>query len=371
MLVNNIFNNAYQGKRVLVTGDTGFKGSWISIWLTLLGADVIGYSSYLPSKPCLFSVCNVDKLITHIDGDIRDTIALNKAFKKYKPEFVFHLAAQPIVRRAFSDPVLTMQTNVMGTVNILECMRKFSKEVTAVIITSDKCYSNMEWDWGYRETDPLGGNDPYSSSKACAELICHAYFKSYFSGLGKRSKMATARAGNVVGGGDWAEDRIVPDCVRAWSRNDIVTVRNPKATRPWQHVLEPLSGYLWIGAILKKRSHLNGQSFNFGPDYKVRESVGELIHIFSKYFSGRNKWRYADKRSVSKESMFLRVSCDKALKYLDWYGVLSFTDTIKLTAEWYDAYYRANNSDMLNFTRDQINYYVDKARKNMLTWAKE
>ena len=360
-----------KGKKVLVTGDTGFKGSWLSIWLTLLGAKVIGYSAYLPSKPCLFSVCKIKKHNKHIDGDIRDFDSLKKVFKKYKPDFVFHLAAQPIVSRAYLDPKYTFETNVLGTVNVLECIRKFSNKAIAVIITSDKCYKNMEWDWGYRETDVLGGNEPYSSSKACAELVCYSYYKSFFCNPEDRGRIVTARAGNVIGGGDWAVDRLVPDCVRAWSKNATVNVRNPKATRPWQHVLEPLSGYLWLGAKLFESDKLNGESFNFGPDYKVSESVSGLIKLFSKYFGGDNKWRYLGRKNASKESMFLKVSNDKALKFLDWHAVLSFSDTIKMAADWYENYYKVNNKNknMLDFTIGQIENYISKAQKLHLPWA--
>lgn len=367
---SRIFNNVYKEKKVLITGDTGFKGAWLSIWLTLLGAEVIGYSSYFPSKPCLFGVCRVDRHIRHIKGDVRDYDSLKRVFIKYKPDFVFHLAAQPIVSLAYFNPKLTFETNVLGTVNILECLRHFSPGARAVIITSDKCYKNMEWDWGYREEDTLGGKDPYSSSKACAELVCYSYYKSYFCNLNSYSRIVTARAGNVIGGGDWAVDRLVPDCVRAWSKNKEVFVRNPKATRPWQHVLEPLSGYLWLGAKIAQSNKLNGESFNFGPDYKVNESVGELIKLFSSYFSGKNKWRYQHKKIISKESMFLKVSCDKALKSLDWYAALSFSETIKMAADWYHEFYRNKNRDMLGFSLNQIEHYISTAKKNDLSWAR-
>jgi len=367
--MNSIFDNVYQGKKVLVTGDTGFKGAWLSIWLTMLGAEVIGYSSYLPSNPCLFLVCKVDKQIKHIKGDVRDFDSMKNVFKKYKPDFIFHLAAQPIVSRAYLDPKLTFETNVLGTVNVLECIRKYLNKAITVIITSDKCYKNMEWNWGYREVDPLGGDEPYSSSKACAELVCQSYFKSFFYSSLSPFRIVTARAGNVIGGGDWAVDRIVPDCVRAWSGNKALQIRNPKSTRPWQHVLEPLSGYLWLGAKLFESGKLNGESFNFGPDYKMSKSVKELIEIFSKHFKGNDKWAHKGKSNLPKESMFLKVSCDKALIYLGWHGVLSFTDTIRIAAEWYDQYYKNVKCGMLNFTTEQIKNYISEARNNELPWA--
>lgn len=368
--IGSIFKNIYKGKKILVTGDTGFKGSLLSIWLTLLGADVTGYSSYLPSKPCLFSVCNVNTLINHVDGDVRNYDSLKKIFTKHKFDFVFHLAAQPIVNAAYLSPKNTFEINVLGTVNILECIRKFSNDTIAIIITSDKCYKNMGWSWGYRETDHLGGWDPYSASKACAELVCQAYFKSYAHESEYSFRMATARAGNVVGGGDWAANRIIPDCIRAWTENKAVYVRNPKATRPWQHVLEPLSGYLWLGQRVSEFNKLNGESFNFGPDYKVSESVGELIKLFSEYFGGNNKWKYLPKKDGSKESLFLKVSSDKALKFLNWYAVLTFSDSIRMAAEWYGKYYKDKNEDMLDFTINQINYYIAKAQELRLNWAK-
>jgi CDP-glucose 4,6-dehydratase len=364
-----IFGNVYKGKKILITGDTGFKGGWLSIWLASLGADVVGYSAYLPSNPCLFSVCRIDKHIKHIKGDVRDFGSLKKLFKKHRPDFVFHLAAQPIVSRAYLDPKLTFETNVLGTVNILECLRNYSNKVVAIIVTSDKCYKNMEWDWGYREDDALGGKDPYSSSKACAELVCYSYYKSFFAKKDDPCRMVTARAGNVIGGGDWAIDRLVPDCVKAWSKNRAVFVRNPKATRPWQHVLEPLSGYLWLGAKIFASDKLNGESFNFGPDYKVNESVGELIKLFSDYFGGSNRWRYQNKVQISKESMFLKVSCDKALKFLDWHAVLPFSDTIKMAADWYREFYRNKDTNMLSFTMSQIDHYMATAKKNRLSWT--
>ncbi|MDD5428213.1 MAG: CDP-glucose 4,6-dehydratase [Candidatus Omnitrophica bacterium] len=366
------FTNTYKDKTILITGDTGFKGSWLSIWLTLLGANVIGYSDRLPSKPCMFAICGIGKHVKHVKGDVRDYDSLKKVFIKHKPDFVFHLASQPIVSRAYRDPKTTFETNVRGTVNVLECMRHFLKDSVGVIITSDKCYKNKEWNWGYRETDELGGNDPYSSSKACAELICHSYYRSFFDGPSSHCRIATARAGNVIGGGDWAADRIVPDSVRAWSKKEMVYIRNPKATRPWQHVLEPLSGYLWLGSYLSKHPKLNGESFNFGPDYKVSESVSELIKMFSKHFSD-SKWKCRDSRgaNTSKESQFLKVSCDKALKFLNWYAVLPFGDTIKMTAEWYEEYYKNKNNDMLYFTITQIERYIKEAKRQGLAWAKD
>jgi len=369
----NRLKKIYKGKKVLVTGNTGFKGSWLSIWLNLLGAKVIGYSAYLPSNPCLFSVCKIDNFIDHIKGDIRDCNSLKKVFVGHKPDFVFHLAAQPIVTRAYHDPKSTFETNVIGAVNVLECMRHMQTKIVGVMITSDKCYKNMEWEWGYRETDELGGSEPYGSSKACAELVCHSYAKSFFNRPDSNCKMVTARAGNVIGGGDWAVDRLVPDCIRAWSKGRQVLIRNPKATRPWQHVLEPLSGYLWLGAKAMESTKLCGESFNFGPSHEMGKSVSELIKLFSRYFGGKNKWKYLSVKKILQESMFLKVSSDKALRFLDWHAILSFPDTVKMAAEWYEKYYKDKDKDrrMLDFTEQQIDYYVSEARTHNLAWAKD
>ncbi len=360
------FGGIYNGKNVLVIGHTGFKGSWLTMWLIFLGAKVVGYSAYLPSDPCNFTISNLENRIVHIEGDIRDIQRLRDAFSKYSPEIVFHLAAQPIVRKSYDDPKLTFDTNVSGTVNILECIRITPSVKAAVIITSDKCYQNVEWVWGYRENDRLGGDDPYSASKACAEIVCHSYIKSFFS-KEDSPKISTTRSGNVIGGGDWAEARIIPDCVRAWSREEEAVIRNPKATRPWQHVLEPLSGYLWLGANLFISNRLHGEAFNFGPNQKVNKSVAELIEIFLLY-RGNAKWKYEQCKSDKKESTLLKLSCDKALHLLNWHSVLSFNETVRLTAEWYKAYYNGK-TDMYHFSIEQIHYYISEAKRQDLPWA--
>lgn len=362
------FNNIYKGKQVFVTGHTGFKGSWLTAWLTQLGANIIGYSAYLPSEPCNFSICNLEKHenVSHIEGDIRNIEKLQKIFFDHRPEIVFHLAAQPIVQRSYDDPKLTFDTNVGGTVNILECIRSTPGVKAAVIITSDKCYQNAEWIWGYRENDRLGGGDPYSASKACAEIVCNSYIKSFFIKTNS-PRVATTRAGNVIGGGDWAEARIVPDCVKAWSAGKTAAIRNPNATRPWQHVLEPLSGYLWLGANLYASDKLHGESFNFGPDQKVNKSVDELIRIFLTFW-GDAEWKHEKSKSNKKESTLLKLSCDKALHFLNWHSVLSFNETVRLIAEWYKAFYK-KKTDMYNFSLEQIQYYVSEAKRQNLKWA--
>lgn len=362
-----MFNNVYANKRVLVTGHTGFKGSWLTIWLLRLGAQVIGYSAYLPSTPSNFTVCDLEKRITHVEGDVRDISFLKDVFLEHSPEIVFHLAAQPIVLESYNNPKLTFDTNVGGAVNILECIRTTQSVEAAVIITSDKCYRNVEWAWGYRENDMLGGEDPYSSSKACVELVCYSYIKSFFSKDQNQARIATARAGNVIGGGDWAKSRIVPDCVKAWSKNMNVDVRNPYSTRPWQHLLEPLSGYLWLGASLLSDIELHGESFNFGPDQKVNKTVQRLIEDFCIYWNDA-KYEKHQIGQQQKENALLKLNCDKALHMLNWHSVLSFEETVKLTAEWYKEYY-SSECDMYNFSQNQIEDYCQKALEQGLIWG--
>lgn len=273
-----MFGEIYKGKRVFVSGHTGFKGSWLCLWLKKLGAEVRGFSSYVPSEPSHYNVIKLNELLSETEGDIRNFNTVLNAFEEFQPEIVFHLAAQAIVRTAYEEAKLTFDTNLGGTVNLLDAIRKTPSVQTAVFITSDKVYENLEWEFGYRESDLLGGKDPYSASKACAEIAFSAYMRSYFSQAESKVYLTTARAGNVIGGGDWARDRIIPDCVRSWSRNEASSIRSPHATRPWQHVLEPISGYLWLGALLHKRTqNLSGVPFNFGPKAEINKSVQDLI----------------------------------------------------------------------------------------------
>lgn len=370
MTPKNLFDGVYKNRKVLVTGHTGFKGSWLTLWLKQLGAEVTGYSAYLPSKPCNFEVMRLEKQINHVQGDVLDIRRLGETFKKNKPQMVFHLAAQPIVRKSYDDPKRTFDTNVGGTVNVLECIRRSPSVKAAVIITSDKCYRNVEWTWGYRENDALGGDDPYSASKACAEIVVNSYVKSFFSDDGARAKVATARAGNVVGGGDWAADRIVPDCVRSWAAGRSAVIRNPSSTRPWQHVLEPLSGYLLLGAALYSSGALNGEAFNFGPEQKTNESVAKLIGAMSSCWSEARWERYKGKNSGKKESSLLKLSCDKALNLLHWRSALPFDETVALTAEWYKKYYAGRGrADMGRYAVGQIESYIEKAVERGIPWA--
>jgi len=362
-----MFSNYYKNKRVLVTGHTGFKGSWLSLWLTMLRAKVAGYSSYFPSDPCNFKALALGDILDHNTGDVRNFDRLNKLFADFKPQVVFHLAAQPIVRRSYDDPKLTFDTNLGGTVNILECVRQSKNVEAAVIITSDKCYKNVEWVWGYRENDPMGSYDPYGASKGCAEIAINSYHQSFFKGE-KTKRVVSARAGNVIGGGDWGQDRLVPDCVKAWSKGREVIIRNPHATRPWQFVLEPLSGYLWLGSLLGGNKLKSGEAFNFGPKSEVIQPVRVLIDTFKKYWD-KAQWKIETESSIKKESGLLRLCCDKALFLLDWKATLSFEATIELSALWYKEFYK-NRQSMFEFSTQQIEQYYSLAKDIGLQWTK-
>jgi CDP-glucose 4,6-dehydratase len=366
----SVFDNLYNGKRVLVTGHTGFKGSWLSTWLLSLGASVTGYSLDIPTNPSNFQVLNLVNKLEHVTGDVKDFNHLKQVFDDCSPDIVFHLAAQAITRLSYEIPQDTFNTNLVGTVNILECIRQSKTVKAAVIITSDKCYQNVEWLWGYRENDRLGGDDPYSASKACVEIASNSYIKSFFS-EDDSPNITTARAGNVIGGGDWAVDRIVPDYMRSFFQDKRLEIRNPLATRPWQHVLEPLSGYLWLGAnLLDRNKRAIGEPFNFGPLSGVNRTVEELLSEFTKTLKS-GKW-YVSKGGddEKKESTLLHLNCEKALSYLNWHAVLSFEETVKMTSEWYENYYNSADKDMCDFTTKQIDAYRCLAQRRGLIWAK-
>ena len=362
-----MFKNIYQDKRVLITGHTGFKGSWLCAWLLDLGAKVAGYSVDVPTKPSHFEALALANRIEHFQGDVRNKDSLRQTVDRFCPEIVFHLAAQPLVRKSYEDPALTFETNFTGTLNLLECLRNQPSILAAVLITSDKCYENVEWLWGYRENDRLGGKDPYSASKACAELISKAYMESFFKE--KRPNIATARAGNVIGGGDWAFDRIIPDCIRAWSEKKSAAIRNPNATRPWQHVLEPLSGYLTLGQKLySENSACKNQSFNFGPQAKVNQSVGDLITEIAQYWEGA-EWQFQQGSDPSKtESTLLKLNCDKAFQILRWSAILDFQETVRMTGNWYQAFYRQPAS-ISETTSKQIEEFTKIATRSNLSWT--
>lgn len=364
-----MFANTYQGRRVLITGHTGFKGSWLAAWLTQLGATVAGFSNGLPSTPAHFTAMDLADHLEDLRGDIRHRDTLIKAVGTFKPEIIFHLAAQALVRRSYEDPVGTFEANMVGTLNILEAVRSCPSVEAVVMITSDKCYRNDEWVWGYRETDHLGGDDPYSASKGCAELIAHSYFKSFFK---DGPACATVRAGNVIGGGDWAADRIVPDCARAWSTNKAVHIRSPWATRPWQHVLEPLSGYLWLGAYLLEKVNgpfsPKGEAYNFGPAADINNTVAEVVKALSVHWPGF-QYKMDTALAEMKECTLLKLCCDKALAHLGWKATLNFEETIRYTAEWYHRFYSEDNSSpMLDYSLGQIAAYCNTAELRGQAW---
>lgn len=363
----NALKKTFTGKTVLLTGHTGFKGSWLTAWLQMLGAHVVGVSLEPPTTPSHFDVANLGIEMQDLRIDIREAGQLAGAVEKAQPDFVFHLAAQALVRPSYDDPLSTWSTNVMGTLHLLEGLRRLEKPCAAVIITSDKCYNNVEWVWGYRETDGLGGPDPYSASKGAAELAIRSHIKSYFPKGGK-VRIVSARAGNVIGGGDWAADRIVPDCIRAWSDGATVELRNPHATRPWQHVLEPLSGYLNLAMALVNDAALHGEPFNFGPPAQQNHSVLELVREMSLHW---DQVRWGDVSGSTQgpyESSLLKLNCDKALHFLRWQAVMGFTDTVRMTAEWYRAFYRDPVS-IAGVTRAQIQAYINMAARQDQQWA--
>lgn len=349
----------YKGKRVLLTGHTGFKGSWMALWLETLGAKVMGISLPAPSEPSHF-----DLLKLSIDSrmiDIRNREELNKAVEEFKPEIVFHLAAQPLVRYSYDFPIETYETNVMGTLNVLEACRRIDAVRAIVCITTDKCYENKEWVWGYRENDPMGGYDPYSSSKGCAELLISSYRNSYFNpkdfGTKHHTLLASGRAGNVIGGGDWALDRLVPDIIRAASKHEKVLIRNPHATRPWQHVLEPLRGYMMLGVKLLEGKKEFAEAWNFGPNDDANISVGEVLT------SIKGHWDQVDvefQKNVEHphEANLLMLDCSKAKRKLGWQPVLTPAETFEMTAKWYKDFYLESKIS----TRLQIENYLSSLK---------
>jgi len=367
-----MYNNVYKNKKVLVTGNTGFKGSWLSLWLHSMGAKLTGISKDIPSSPSLFEELELGKKMEHHFLNIRDAGKISEIFNRVQPDFVFHMAAQPIVSVSYEDPLETFQTNTIGTANILEALRGLTNPCNAVIITSDKCYDNVEWIWGYREHDMLGGKDPYSASKGAAELVIKTYFHSYFKKPESKVRITAVRAGNVIGGGDWAVNRIVPDCFRSWNNEEAVKIRSPHSTRPWQHVLEPLSGYLRAGQLLaEKGSGIHGEAFNLGPAAEQNHTVLELLKSVNRFWksgSMENSFQISENKDF-KEAGLLKLNCDKALAYLQWKPALNFEETARLTGAWYDHYYNKGKKDLTEYTLDQIGQYVAAAEKKMIEWA--
>ena len=355
---------------VLITGHTGFKGSWLSLWLTSLGAKVVGISMSIPSKPSNFIASDVGKSIEDIRLDIRDADLVSKTIEKYQPDFVFHLAAQALVKTSYNSPLETITTNAIGSANILEAIRKLNKSVSVIMVTSDKIYANNEWIWGYRESDRIGGKDPYSASKGMAEIAIYSYIESFFKESKSNVRISIARAGNVIGGGDWASDRLVPDCMKAWSHGQVVEVRSPNSTRPWQHVLEPLSGYLTLAVNLSEGQEYHSEAFNFGPNANQNYTVREIIDEMANYWD-QVRWNdTSQNHNHHHEAGLLKLNCDKALSQLQWQPVLQFDETVKMTVEWYKQYYEKKFSSMSDFTLSQIKEFTGLAEHRGILWGR-
>ncbi|MCY6370535.1 CDP-glucose 4,6-dehydratase [Clostridium ganghwense] len=354
--MSNIFKDIYKNKNVLVTGHTGFKGSWLSIWLRELGANVIGYALAPNSQEDNFVMAGLNKKIIDIRGDVRDLNKLKAIFEKYKPDIVFHLAAQPLVRLSYKIPIETYEVNVMGTLNVLECIRQSNTVKAGIMVTTDKCYENREQIWGYREDDPMGGYDPYSSSKACAEILIASFRNSFINPKNyeeHRKAIASVRAGNVIGGGDWAKDRIVPDCIRALTSNKPIEIRNPKAIRPFQHVLEPLKGYLILAANMYKDGTKYCGGWNFGPDYNSIVNVETVANIILQQWGGNGCIKLSKENKLH-EANTLTLDCTKAKTYLGWIPKLNIYESLKYTVEWYRNY---KKRDVYDLCLNQIKQY--------------
>jgi CDP-glucose 4,6-dehydratase len=349
----------FQGRRVLITGHTGFKGSWLALWLTKLGAKVMGYSLPPPTQPSLFEICSLQDNLLSVTGDIRDFETLKNTLLTWEPEVVFHLAAQSLVRQSYRDPLETYHTNVMGTVNTLEACRQAPSVKTIINVTSDKCYEPRPGSKGYCETDPLGGDDPYSSSKACAELVTQAYLRSFLSPENhahQEKSLASVRAGNVIGGGDWGADRLVPDCVRAFTDRQPVLIRYPEAVRPWQHVLEPLCGYMLLARDLMENQGVRAGAWNFGPDEDSFRPVGWMVQRMVTLWGNGASWQ-ADDETHPRETLQLKLDSSKARSLLDWSPRWSLESALEKTIEWYKSYY--NGKPMIPITIHHIEAYEE------------
>ena len=349
----------FKNKRVLITGDTGFKGSWLSLWLKTLGSDVYGYSLPPENEYDHYNLLKLDQDIHHIDGNLLDFNWLNEQIDKIQPEIVFHLAAQALVRYSYDEPKLTFDTNVSGSGNILEVIRRSKSVKSLIYVTSDKCYKNKEWIWGYRENDELGGHDPYSASKAAAEIVFSSYFDSYFRN-NPNIGVASVRAGNVIGGGDWANDRIIPDCIRSLIKNMEIEIRNPFATRPWQHVLDPLSGYMLLAYKLYQNPKDYSGSWNFGPSILSVKTVKEIAeNVITNYGKGAYNINKTD--SAKHEAGLLHLNCDKANHQLGWIPTWDFKESIKNTVLWYRKYLE-DGIDPKTLSLNNINQFMEAAK---------
>ena len=366
--MNNLFGNIFRDKTILVTGHTGFIGSWLSLWLSTLGANVIGYALKPPTSPSLFEILELENIIQHNLGDIRSITNLEKIISENKPSLIFHLAAQPLVYTSYESPLDTIETNVLGTTNLLDISRNLDHLSSIVVMTSDKCYDNSLETRTHVETDAMGGFDPYSASKGATELITNAYRNSFFNSEKNKIGLATVRAGNVIGGGDWAKYRLIPDCMKSISSNIDIKLRNPNSTRPWQHVLEPISGMLWLANRLVENPKKFNGSWNLGPslDEKLL-TVHEIVQILIEKCNSNVSIETENNLKLH-ESKLLSIDPSKANNELHLKNILSIHQSITETISWYDAFYK--NNEMMNFTIDQIENFVKTAKNKNLPWAK-
>ncbi|MHB8107753.1 MAG: CDP-glucose 4,6-dehydratase [Candidatus Cryosericum sp.] len=369
--MNQLFGGYYCGRRVFVTGHTGFKGSWLTQWLLLLGAEVTGYSIGVPTQPSLYESLGLSGQIQDVRGDVRRREDVQTAMDQVAPEVVIHMAAQALVLPSYADPLTTFETNVMGTANVLEAARHCPSVRSVVMVTTDKCYANNEWQYGYRESDALGGHDPYSASKAAAEMVVASYRSSFFdpgSGSGQRTGVASVRSGNVIGGGDWAADRLIPDCTRALAEGKTIVVRNPDSVRPWQHVLESLSGYLWLGALLTRDPARYGGAWNFGPDPENDVSVEQLVGLVCQAWGGAAQFETGTSAHALSEAGILRLDCTKARSQLGWHPVYDVGEAVQQTVTWYRATMEDAGQAIPLIVRS-IGDYVQAAHSNGVSWA--
>jgi CDP-glucose 4,6-dehydratase len=353
VMARAVDKNFWKGKRIFLTGHTGFKGSWLCLWLHSLGAVVKGYALEPHTNPSLFKSANIASLIEHEIGDIRDFDRLADSMKAFDPDIVIHMAAQPLVRLSYAKPVDTYATNVMGTVNVLESARFCSSIKALISVTTDKVYENREWCWGYREDEAMGGYDPYSSSKGCAELVTSAYRQSFFNGENKPA-IASARAGNVIGGGDWSEDRLIPDALKAFEKGEKVIIRNPAAIRPWQHVLEPLSGYMFLAENLYQHGQKYATAWNFGPDDKDCKSVEWILNNLVEIRGNKSSWEI-EKNKQPHEAQYLKLDCSKAKSQLNWYPKWDIETVLKKIVEWHEQF--NIGTDIQRYCLDEIASY--------------
>ncbi len=366
---NAMFQNFYAGKRVLVTGHTGFKGAWLALWLRRLGALVSGLGLKPPSTPNLHEAIEGFAFADQTACDIRNLAQLESAVSNSRPDIIFHLAAQPLVRLSYQQPLETFETNALGTANLLEAVRRLDLPTAIVVVTTDKCYENRGWEYGYRENDPLGGHDVYSMSKAAAELVVQSWRRSFFEPNPRLGNIASARGGNVIGGGDYAQDRIIPDCIRALLAGQPIQVRHPSATRPWQHVFDCLSGYLWLGALLAKaaKGSALASAFNFGPGPQANLPVSFLVQTVLNIWPG--EWRHIASANAPHEAEKLTLAIDKAASALQWFPTWSFEESIRETITWYHERHVKKNMNMVEFSLSQIEAFTRDARKKHLAWA--